>query len=537
MSNPFPERPGRLMLLLLAVHIGVWSWVGVAHRGNLDGPGDMLEAFVWGQAWQWGYYKHPPLMAWLAGGWFSVFPRTDLSFAALAATCSAVSLAGFACLLRQILPPRWVTPTCIAAFLLPAVTVMALRFNANTVVLATWPWVVVFFLRYVFRPHPGHAAMLAVSAALAMHAKYFSAVLLLAMLIGMLLHAPWRVVLLRPLTGAVLVLWLLLMLPHGLWLERNEWAPFTYAAAAAGGGLSDALPRALNFLAAQVVLAVPAMLVLVGALTAASASGSGLQWLRVTVAAFIALLRPGRDPLWWPLIGPAVLTAFATVVIGARTSTVWGLPLQLFALAFLARALAQQQPAAAPRQGVGPELKPVLLLWFAAAGLAPLVWQLRALQGDVSVADPRAELAQQVHALWRQRHGSALPWVAGSEVHAASVAFYGANPDRAAGGIGGELPPARYWSLEHPELRSPWVSMAQLRAEGSAIVCRMDDEPCRRTATLLSERRLTLSVAKLQRGVRFAPRSFEVHWLDPAATPSALHQLATTSPTPSERAQ
>jgi len=87
-----------LLVALLALHAAVWAWFGAASRSNFDYGGDMVEAYVWGQAWQAGYFKHPPLSAWYTGVWFAIFPRTDLSYAWLASVNTAVGLAGFALL-------------------------------------------------------------------------------------------------------------------------------------------------------------------------------------------------------------------------------------------------------------------------------------------------------------------------------------------------------------------------------------------------------------------------------------------------------
>jgi len=41
---------------------------------------DVLETWSVGRTWAWGFWKHPPLMGWLAHGWMDVFPLTDWSF-------------------------------------------------------------------------------------------------------------------------------------------------------------------------------------------------------------------------------------------------------------------------------------------------------------------------------------------------------------------------------------------------------------------------------------------------------------------------
>ena len=42
------------------------GWFLVACLSQLNAPFDHIEMVYWGHEWQWGYYKHPPLTAWLA---------------------------------------------------------------------------------------------------------------------------------------------------------------------------------------------------------------------------------------------------------------------------------------------------------------------------------------------------------------------------------------------------------------------------------------------------------------------------------------
>ena len=55
---------------------------------------DMLEAWAWGKQFELGYYKHPPLYAWIAGTWLQIVPRTNLTFYFLSALNIGISLPG-----------------------------------------------------------------------------------------------------------------------------------------------------------------------------------------------------------------------------------------------------------------------------------------------------------------------------------------------------------------------------------------------------------------------------------------------------------
>src|SRR5580700_1129764 len=81
----------RLLALLIVGLALAYAGISALSTGSGAIHEDMAEAYVWGSHFELGYYKHPPLWAWMAGGWFEVFPRTAWSFALL---CAANVVAG-----------------------------------------------------------------------------------------------------------------------------------------------------------------------------------------------------------------------------------------------------------------------------------------------------------------------------------------------------------------------------------------------------------------------------------------------------------
>lgn len=482
---------------LLLLHTAVWAWAGAASRTNLDLQGDMLEAFAWGQGFEWGYFKHPPLMAWMAGAWFTLMPVTDASYALLAALNTTLGLAGFALLGREFLPRRWWWVTLAAAMLTPGTTTMALRFNANAVLVATWPWATAFFVRFMRRGRWADALACAVVAALAMLGKYFSIVLLGALVLSALVHRPWRARLAsRPWLGA-LALFALLLAPHAAWLVDHAFAPLTYMREATHNPHESALRRAVHFGYSH--LAFPA---LGFGLLAVSVIGPGRRAL--VLAALRDLLRPSRSALWLLAWLPIALTVVGTAITGARTSVVWGLPMSMGLILFVAARLAAHGIWPQPRAAIAC----LAVLWLTVIGLAPIAWWLDARRQAPSAAEPRAELAQAVAADWSAAHGTPLRWVTGSSHEAAAVTFYADSHPR-------------YWAFADPLRQSPWAHADALRLAGSAIVCEPGDTSCVALAERLAGTGRRLTVNKQARGFVFESRSFSVFHLTPGSDAAA----------------
>jgi 4-amino-4-deoxy-L-arabinose transferase-like glycosyltransferase len=473
-------------LLLLACHLVLWTWVGVASRSNFDTPGDMVEAYAWAQGWQWGYYKHPPLSAWVVGLWFSVVPESQFGFSLLSAFNSVVGLAGLAVLAREFLPRNWVLLTVAVASLAPGVTMLAMRFNANAVLISTWPWAVALFVRLMQRGRAADALLCGLCCALAMLGKYYSAVLLLS-LIGTALWLPaWRQRLFSmPMAFAVAV-FVLCLAPHLNWVLSQTHGPLQYAQAATGHeSRGESVMRAFTFALAQVVFPLLAFLALRLAL-------NGPSRHRAFWAAITAPVRPfgsGRQPIWLLAMLPIVATMLITVATGARTASVWGLAIAA-GLALLATSRAREA-------GASVNLR---TLWKALL----VVWHTRAKLNTPSVAEPREELAQALESTWRQEVGGQLPFVSGTRALAASTAFYGNDHPR-------------YWSLWNNSVETPWADAGEVLARGALIVCESADLPCQKLAQTWSPQARVVTVSKVARGFRFAPKDYVFYLMPPSA--------------------
>src|SRR5471032_2809943 len=73
------DRKASLWLVIgfAAAHAVLWTLVLINLKAAQDVHMDVAEAFAWGQKFQFGYGKHPPLAGWVAGLWFKLCPVTN----------------------------------------------------------------------------------------------------------------------------------------------------------------------------------------------------------------------------------------------------------------------------------------------------------------------------------------------------------------------------------------------------------------------------------------------------------------------------
>src|SRR5215471_14819495 len=87
-----PKTSFWLVVTFAVLHALLWTVILIKLKAAQDVHMDVAEAFAWGQKFQFGYGKHPPLSGWIAGLWFRIFPVADWSTYALAMTTLSVGL-------------------------------------------------------------------------------------------------------------------------------------------------------------------------------------------------------------------------------------------------------------------------------------------------------------------------------------------------------------------------------------------------------------------------------------------------------------
>src|ERR1700712_2158717 len=79
-----PKAALWLVIGFAAAHAVLWTLILINLKAAQDVHMDVAEAFAWGQKFQFGYGKHPPLAGWVAGLWFRIFPVANWASYALA---------------------------------------------------------------------------------------------------------------------------------------------------------------------------------------------------------------------------------------------------------------------------------------------------------------------------------------------------------------------------------------------------------------------------------------------------------------------
>ena len=464
----------------------MWGLIPALFQPNL--PLDMIEQLAWGREWEWAYFKHPPLPAWIleiaaqaTGGWdrplFFVGPLAA-ALALFLIWRLATEIAGMRVALFAVLLQEGVV---YFGFFTP-------EFNHNVIQLPLWA--LIGWTGYRALRHGRTIDWLAfgIAAALGLLGKYSTGLLLLSFAVFVLVEPTARARLKTVGPWLALGVAVAMLVPHALAVRDLHYGPlhFPFARAQAATAWYGHLIFPLRFAMAQFVDVLGAMLL---ALLLWRGRGTAAPALDATDfdRRYVATL------CWAPFLFGLVIS----LVLGLRFKDMWGAPfwdfLGLFAVLSVIRGvprlsrgfvalwltivaaglvgyagqfIVQTWTGAKPLRG---QFSGRLLAatvdrgWRQTAGGAPL----RYVVGDVWLAGNVA------FALWRQRPAVMIdgnpalsPWIDGESLACAGAVLLWSGESDARRNLLARFPGAQI----QPTLELPWQTRAPPAEIGWAIV-------------------------------------------------------------------
>jgi 4-amino-4-deoxy-L-arabinose transferase-like glycosyltransferase len=431
----------RWTVLYIVAFCLVWWAVFSFSRHYLDSA-DMVENYAWGQEWQWGNNKHPPLFGWIVAAWFKLFPATDWAYYLLNELNLGVALFLMALAMRRVLSADKV----LAAIVLTSLVShfgpdSGYKYNANT---AQLPFIAGFawsMLNAAENRRPGWFIAAGFFAAAALLTKYYVLVLFLAIGMGLLISLRPRLSDLPKGLGLSVITAGLLVTPHVIWSIRHGWPSLHYMHAAheteSHATVLDAYYETIKgtfLFSALPILAWAGSLIRLPVL---ASHGKPVPRLGLN----ILLLSGG-------------LTLVAAWVQHIEPVSSWLIP----ALLFLGWALLDLTPARFDPATLARRITFIGTLYLAGA-LAFAAWwehRYRSLPAPPPYATPE-KLANDVTRLYRETYGHPLQYAAGTFPLPYILSFY--SSDHPHGLYGHDL------------AQSPWINPHSLKAGNKAVIC------------------------------------------------------------------
>src|ERR1700726_2748176 len=428
-----PETGLWLVVSFAVVHGLLWTLILIDLKAAQDVHMDVAEAFAWGQKFQLGYGKHPPLAGWVAGAWFSLFPVKDWATYALAMTTLGVGLVICWFIALRVVDRRRAFLVVVMLALYPIFNFKGFKYNPDLLQLVTLPLVVLAYLNAFEKRSVKSGLWLGLAGALALMTKYWVLTMIGAIGLAALIH-PARMLFLRsPAPWVAIATLAVAMVPHFIWLKQVNFAPFSYASDTYSiSNHIQSLKLVLGYIGHNIaLLALP----LVIAAVALAWSPRGWMLLQRDPRAFIT--QPwSRDAnsdvrmhqAWniWIVQGiVAVGPLIGALIFSIYLKTDWGI-----SLFFLTPLAVVAIPQLRLRRTV---LVRVVATWLvislsvlvAAPQIVPIT-MLRNATGQFTYSS-HSQLARELTELWHQRFHSPWKVVAGATDVGEPMTFY--SPD------------------------------------------------------------------------------------------------------------
>ncbi|MGB9115825.1 glycosyltransferase family 39 protein [Bradyrhizobium sp.] len=218
-----------LVIGFVTAHAVLWTFILINLKAAQDVHMDVAEAFAWGQKFQLGYGKHPPLAGWVAGLWFKMFPVADWATYALAMTTLACGLVICWLIALRVVDYRRAFFVVVMLALYPIFNFKGFKYNPDLLQLVTLPLVVLAYLHAFEKRTARSGLWLGLAGALALMTKYWVLTMIGAVGLAALIH-PDRLRFLRsPAPWVAIAVAIAAMIPHLMWLKEVDFVPLTYA--------------------------------------------------------------------------------------------------------------------------------------------------------------------------------------------------------------------------------------------------------------------------------------------------------------------
>jgi len=441
-----------LVLGFATAHAVLWTFILINLKAAQDIHMDVAEAFAWGQKFQLGYGKHPPLAGWVAGLWFRLFPVADWASYALAMATVGCGLVICWLISLRVVDRRRAFFVVLMLALYPIFNFKGFKYNPDLLQLVTLPLMVLAYLHAFERRTARAGLWLGLAAALALMTKYWVLTMIGAVGIAALVH-PDRLLFLRsPAPWVAIVTLLVAMLPHLWWLRQVDFVPLTYA-----GDVYALTSRAQNVHLVLGYIGHNLALLAAPAAVAALALAWGPRWwvtlARQPLTLFTRPWSRGPNPgvnvsqalnVWIIQSVVAVGPPLGALIFMVYMKTDWGISLFfLTPLALVAiPSLRLQKIALVHLAAIW------LLITLAVLAASPYIAarEMADNPNGASGYGARSELARELTQAWHERFASRWAVVAGTTEIGEPMTFY--SPDHPAPFTPGEIWSSGLTSLE-----------------------------------------------------------------------------------------
>ena len=394
--------------IFLISHLIIWTIVPTLTNNNL--PLDTIEALAWGSNLNWGFNKHPPASAFFLEVFYQIFGSQDWAYYFLSQIFIIIAFYFVFKLANEIFNNSMLS--LISVLLLESIyfyNFTSPEFNVNVCQLPFWS-LTVYYSWKIYNSRDIKfldCFLISLFGAIGFLSKYLFAYLLLS-IVFLFIYLIY-IKKLKKFNFKYLIIveiFLVLLVPHIIWLYENDFITFTYGLARTGLEGSDILSHIkfpLIFLLKQFGILLP-LIFLSWLLKNKNRIKINFKDNKFIFLIFVNLL-------------PIVLIFLTSLISGSKIRTMWLTPFYLFFGVMIVYIVKSQMNLK--------KLKTFFLSFLILFFLSPILYSYVSIsQTDKRTDYPGNEIAKKVQLAWDQDFNEPIQFVVGDEWKAGNLSYH-----------------------------------------------------------------------------------------------------------------
>ena len=398
----------KLFYSFIAIHLILWTLIPSLTNNNL--PLDTIEALAWGSNLDWGFDKHPPGSAFFPEIIFQIFGSQDWAYYLLSQIFVIIAFTVVFKFSKEIFKNK--TLSLISVILLEGIyfyNFTTPEFNVNVCQLPFWALSVYYSWKLFDKQEVSikDCFLLGVFAAIGFLSKYLFIYLLLTidlLFFYVIFIKKYKKFDFKHLIS--LEVFIVLLVPHLIWLTNNDYATITYGLARTGlenSSLLNHITYPLIFLGKQIGILIPFFI---------------MSFFLIKKLKFKISLKDKKLLfLMFVNLVPIGLMFLTSVITGSRIRTMWMTPFYLFFGVLIVYLFQAQINLKKLNNFIS-----VFLILFI---FSPFAYAyISIIETDKRTDYLGKEIAEKTQYVWDQEHNDSITVVLGDEWHAGNLSYH-----------------------------------------------------------------------------------------------------------------
>ncbi len=406
--NVLNRNINNIFFIFALSHLIIWTLIPSLTNKNL--PLDTIEALAWGSNLDWGFNKHPPMSAFFPKVFFQIFGSQDWVYYLLSQIFVIIAFYYVFKFAFEIFIDLKLS--LISVLLLVSIyfyNFTTPEFNVNVCQLPFWS-LVVYYSWKIYSSQEikfSDCFLVGLFAAVGFLSKYLFLYLLVSidlLFIYLIFFKKTKKFDFKYLI--TIEVFLVLLVPHLIWLFNNDFITITYGLNRTGlesSGILDHISNPIFFLSKQIGILIP-FFFLIWLLVKKIRLKTNLKDKKLIFLVFINFM-------------PFILILLTSLITGSKIRTMWMTPFYLFFGVLFLYLLKSQINL----KKINSFLYGFLFLFF----LSPILYSYVSLsQTDKRTDYPGKEIAMKIQYVWDQDFDKEIQFVTGDEWKAGNLSYH-----------------------------------------------------------------------------------------------------------------